>query len=380
MPKDLANQLHINTLLVMLPYDMDKVEALESVKFQVDKANQIYSFLDARGQRQHYKLIADSDAPIPTNSLEHDARMANPEYSRSHDAAAFVKVTPNGTPIPGDDRKPQVIVTFPGMNEPGIGDVRSGDFYQGVEDAMQRSAYDNKFFDAFIKQNLNPALEKLKLGHKDVDVVAHSMGNKNAFEFAARFGNDRVMSIDGWDERDAMVGASLRQILRSNAGNPLDEKQFAAEMKKNLDFLTKNIVEINKEGSEEAHSDKVFTVKGAAHRAASYIGKAIGDLLPSAGKADKEGTLEYALGARHKIFQFFDKSNGTEVAEAFFLQQVRTEINSDGKVTGDELKLLSELQQKLKASGLQISDMQEGFAQHQQLQGQYKDPARGMKR
>jgi pimeloyl-ACP methyl ester carboxylesterase len=380
MPKDLANQLHINTLLVMLPYDMDKVEALEGVKFKVDKAKQIYSFLDARGQRQHYKLVADSDAAIPTSAAEHDARMANPEYSRSHDAAAFVKVTPEGTPILDENRKPRVTVTFPGMNNPGATDVASGDFYQGVNDALQRSSYDNKFFDAFISQNLNPALEKLRLKHSEVDVVAHSMGNKNAFEFASRYGNDRVMSIDGWDEKDALVGAALRQVLRSNAGNPLNEKQFAAEMKNNLDFLTKNVVEINKDGSEEAHTDKVFTVKGAAHRAASYISKAVGDLLPSGAKADKAGMLEYALDSRHSFFQIFDRKNGTEVAEAFFLEQVRTEMFSDGKLSKEEQVLLGDLQKKLGAAGLQIKDMQEGFSAAATLQAKYNDPARGMKR
>ena len=355
MPTPNPNDVHIKSVLMMLPFDEAKASS-SNLGLNLKKVSaDTYSFLDANHQPVLFKLIASLDS-------DQDSRFAG----KPHDAAAFVRVDADGHPLdaqghaPTAGRVPQVIATFPGaknMNEMVATSQLDGG--PGV------SGYLNSFFNAFMDEKLAPQLKKLDMGAGQVEVVSHSSGDKFAATYAAHYGNPNVMMIESYDRADVLSDAASLEAVRQVAEG---KGHYEALFKANLTRLAGQITEINQDTNpnhpqnggngafqnaidmatrilikEDAYGNEAYHVNNTEHRVGTFLFKKPGDFVAYTKQEHitPESMAKFALTAtpgdpeqgvaRVERLMFFDGVNaGAAVTNPANLRAVQLEMFKQG--------------------------------------------------
>jgi len=303
--------LHTLAALVHLPYDHKKLEGL--IHFKEGSATGIrgatgagaestyFSFDDKNGHTKYYKKIAEVDE--------------NPgkDASDGHNAVAFVEIDKNGNKI-FENGKATVFAVFPGMNNK-FGGIDLG---EAGYDYLNKTSFSSAFYNKF-ESVYNKALHDngLNSSNMNVEAIGHSMGDKHALQFALNHHDAKVMILDGWDTKDALVGAAIRKTMENSYGSEAD---FDKALEDNLYTLKTTVIDVRKDLANNS-VDHSYIVINAGHTAKNYLNVGNDRLLSTQKNQDFKELLHYAhanlkdfvVEGIEMNFRFFSKEDKQEM-------------------------------------------------------------------
>ena len=379
MPRPDPNAIHINAVLIMLPFDEALAKKTVGLSFEHQPNSDIYSFHDAHHRPVHYKLIAKSDKPG--------------EFGRGHDGAAFLRVDEHGhalnaqgkPPAPGE--KPQVIVAFPGFNDKRF---PSTDAASALQDGSKTTSFEEGFFRDFVHKKLEPALKNQGMGLHEVEVVGHSMGDKFAYEYVVQHHTRKAMVIDGFDRVDAAQGAASRNALhdaqmpenKDPAQSRLEfSRVYSIQMTSNLNRLRDDVVEVNAEkpmnfgitkADDAVLAKDSFKIKGAGHRTPEFLFKTDRDVEQFNAAQDHTHHRVTVNEVMHNAFSNLNETlsrlgiktthgtDGLEKVENLLLADLKNTLKAQGgEFTMADEHILENVREKLQLPGVQAATMKE---------------------
>jgi hypothetical protein len=321
------SDLHNSSILVYLPYDIDKIRddihinlkigkdtGIKGIDNAADKQN-YYSFSGNDNTTKYFKKIAQNDSP--TSKGEGD------------NAVAFVEIDKNGEIIKNKGKE-NLHIIFPGMNN------FMGDISNVSKDLVGVSSYNPEFMRDF-NNKLKTALDKnhININHANIKVFGHSSGDKNALQFAMDFKNSKLILAEPIDNRDALAGALVRKTI--NESNFTNTAEFKKNLESNLNsIVNRTEVYFGKSSFVGLIADDfpitniIYNSEKSGHVAKDFAFLKPTDIKPEKQNYSADKLIEHSLKYTEEIFSnsinksaFFTKAHNLEQIDGLQLEQLK---------------------------------------------------------